>query len=341
MIHYCTTEKHNYTVERFMAGWGHVLRPYLQTHTYEALFTRSKIPAGVWIFTDLDRLETQKPETLEIYATAILTAGCPVYNQPLSFLKRYPFLRLLFEQGYNQGNVYRFDEDLSYVRYPVFIRVGDDHYGPRTRLIHNQAQLQHAKTQLTTVKQFPGQSLMITEWVDYRNDEGLYKVFSAYRVGREILPCHIFTGHDWKLKQTALKSEQTVIEEREYMTACSHQHSLMKRFKKAGVDFGRIDYGLVGGKIHVFEINTNPSLIPRGKRGDLRLDNQREKHRVLAQSLKTLSVANQGLQGEIVVNGASTRPAGFAYRKIRQKISQLAMFIRYRFGNRSLDFKLD
>ena len=35
---------------------------------------------------------------------------------------------------------------------------------------------------------------------------------------------------------------------------------LTRAFALAGIDFGRADYGVVGGRVQIYEINTNPSL---------------------------------------------------------------------------------
>jgi hypothetical protein len=51
-----------------------------------------------------------------------------------------------------------------------------------------------------------------------------------------------------------------VEEELAYVSQNPHRDVLTKVFEIAGVDFGRVDYGIVEGKLAVYEINTNPKL---------------------------------------------------------------------------------
>jgi hypothetical protein len=47
-----------------------------------------------------------------------------------------------------------------------------------------------------------------------------------------------------------------------YLAGSSHEAQVREVFGIAGIEYGRIDYGVCGDKIQVWEINTNPDLNP-------------------------------------------------------------------------------
>jgi hypothetical protein len=52
-----------------------------------------------------------------------------------------------------------------------------------------------------------------------------------------------------------------VAEETQYLSENPHLEQLRRIFEIAKINFGRIDYGCVNGKVQVWEINTNPNLL--------------------------------------------------------------------------------
>jgi hypothetical protein len=58
-------------------------------------------------------------------------------------------------------------------------------------------------------------------------------------------------------------SEETVREEQAFFDAFPHRDALLDIFELAGVDYGRVDYGVKEGQVQVWEINTNPVVVPR------------------------------------------------------------------------------
>jgi hypothetical protein len=53
-----------------------------------------------------------------------------------------------------------------------------------------------------------------------------------------------------------------LLEERDYVMANPHEAALRTIFAIAKIAYGRIDYGMVDGRPQVWEINTDPHLIP-------------------------------------------------------------------------------
>jgi hypothetical protein len=58
--------------------------------------------------------------------------------------------------------------------------------------------------------------------------------------------------------------EPALLEEQiRYLESNPHEKQLMEIFRLARIEWGRIDYSLLDGRIQVWEINTNPHIIRR------------------------------------------------------------------------------
>ena len=95
--------------------------------------------------------------------------------------------------------------------------------------------------------------------------DGYYRKYGAYRIGRKILPHHLHYGRDWVVKRSDIDGAgdvraAMVEDELAYVSQNPHHEVLARVFEIAGVDFGRVDYGIVDGKLAIYEINTNPKL---------------------------------------------------------------------------------
>jgi hypothetical protein len=71
----------------------------------------------------------------------------------------------------------------------------------------------------------------------------------------------MFTSHDWVVKSMQNQpTEASVRESLRYQHENPHQAWLARVFDVAGIDYGRIDYGIAGGVPQVWEINLNPTV---------------------------------------------------------------------------------
>jgi hypothetical protein len=70
--------------------------------------------------------------------------------------------------------------------------------------------------------------------------------------------------HDvqWLVKYGAIgvAGEAEYREEAEYLEKNSYAEILARGFKTGGIDYGRADFGFYGGKLQIYEINTNPHI---------------------------------------------------------------------------------
>src|SRR5678816_652589 len=75
-------------------------------------------------------------------------------------------------------------------------------------------------------------------------------------------------GDGWMLKSHGnAPTEPEIDRENAYVLGNPHEAELRRIFDLAGIDYGRIDYAMVGGRIETWEINLNPT-IRRGRQTD-------------------------------------------------------------------------
>jgi hypothetical protein len=175
---------------------------------------------------------------------------------------RYELLRTLHETGVNRFDVYRLTEARKPARFPVFLRRENDHAGPETGLIETQAELDAVVEALARDGKSRG-SRLVTEFCAERNGDGLYRKYGAFYIDGVVLPRHAMLSREWMVKaDTRILSDAQWAEERRYLDTNPHVDWIRRVFEIARIDYGRIDYGIVGGVPQAYEINTNPTIIP-------------------------------------------------------------------------------
>lgn len=296
MIHYLVTEKNPYTVTRFLEGWGRPLASSFRVVTYEqtrcwlrggSLGRRwlggslravvnaayearrdvrpaSRLPAppvGHWVFSDVDRLSGRHREEAARFRDVLLEQGAArsVHNDPLRTMGRYELLRTLAEHGLNDFDVYRLTEARRPRRFPVFLRTENDHVGAETELLETPADLDRAVEALERAGR-SREGRVVVEYCGERDARGLHRKYSAWRIAGRILPGHLFFGPDWMLKEPKVVDDEALRAERAYLDENPHAPALEEAFRLARMDYGRVDYGVVGGRVQVYEINSNPGI---------------------------------------------------------------------------------
>ena len=261
MIFFLTTRRHGYTFRHYLDSFGERLRGQFQQLAYGDLFRRRSLSAGTYVFADLERLCPRNLSLAGNVWTALAASGrCRLLNDPVRTLRRYDLLQSLHEHGFNDFLVYRFAEDLSAVRFPVFLRGEDDHKGGLTPLIGDAAELAASIRQTRRSARLRRANL-ITEFYDTADAGGLYRKYSAFCVGERVFARHVFFSRQWMIKSPNLLEPPLLDEERRYVEENPHQGALADIFAVAGVGYGRIDYALHAGRIQTWEINTNPMIM--------------------------------------------------------------------------------
>lgn len=261
MIYYLVTKNHQYTINRYLAHWGINLIPRLRLLVYEELDRLTSLPLGTYIFSDIERLTLKQIEMASEVWEKLSSAGKGIrlLNHPNRSMRRYELLRTLYERGLNQFNVYRLTESRKPERFPVFLRGENDHNGNQTPLLKSLNELDN----VIALFHQQGKRLddkIITEFCDTSDEKGIFRKYSAFIIGDQIIPREILFGQQWMLKSytNSVTSEQTLWEEEEYVKTNLYESQLREIFRLANIQYGRIDYSMLNGVPQVWEINTNP-----------------------------------------------------------------------------------
>ncbi len=262
MIYYLSTQKHNYTIGDFLAGPGKVLADRIKPISFRELREMRTVPHGTWIFSDIDRLSGS--QSVEIYPQwrALKDAGVQVLNDPINSMRRYELLRALHEAGSNDFDAYMFNEYRTPKRLPVFVRKVSDHGGAHSELLPDQAALDAELARLDGEDVWPGDKLIV-EFIETADRTGIRRKYAALRIGDRLIPRQILHSREWVIKRHDLHEPALVAEEIAYLATNPDAAKLMAVFDLANMQFGRIDYAFANGRLQVFEINANPTIIGR------------------------------------------------------------------------------
>jgi hypothetical protein len=265
MLCFVSTAAHAYTMGSFLSQpWGEALRgQVVQRHYGQLLSAQPQTLFDTYIFADLERLSPAQLHQLgEVYQQ--LTAhGAVVLNDPRRACRRLELLQRLHATGINPFNAYALPARTVPVprQFPVFIRQANDHNGPLTELLYNQDELEAEVAKLRALGELDAESIVV-EFVDTANADGVYLKYGAFRIGTQIIPSRLIIGSHWVLKDTPADYPAAWIEAGlAYAQSETHFSEIQAIFDVANIEFGRLDYGCVEGRLQVFEINTNPTLI--------------------------------------------------------------------------------
>lgn len=260
MIFYLTRADHEDTMA-YVNCWGPQPGSRMRFMPYETLAGAKAVVPGAYIFADLEALTPgQLRLAAEFYQQLTLPdRKLPTLNDPRKVLPRLQLLQRLYESGINQFRAFRGTDALDSVRYPAFVRREDDHQGPVTPLLHSRSELRRQLLCLQ-VKGHRLRDLMVVEYCHSADANGVFRKYSAFIIGERILPRHLLFGKNWVLKQPEMKSTDMETETRTYLESNPHEGYLREIFRLANIEYGRIDYGIAGGALQVWEINTHPTI---------------------------------------------------------------------------------
>ena len=259
MIYYLTSAPGKHTINEYVRSWGPSPGSRIQYLVYDELHRIECLQPGTYVFSDLDRLSPPGLALARQLWKTLSRAGNQVrlLNNPSHVLCRYDLLNRLHREGKNTFRAIQAAESIHSLCYPVFVREETDHNGNITPLIHNPQDLvRHLRA--LRFKGYQRRDLLIVEFCDTSDRDGIFRKYSAFVVGREILPRHLIFSRDWNLKQPDLQDPHLAAEQDAYLRDNPHQSWLREIFELAGIEYGRIDYSILGDKPQVWEINTNP-----------------------------------------------------------------------------------
>ena len=265
MVYYLTTAGHQYPWRKALEHPGapvatrQELLSRVQIIPYERFFQMRVLPAGSYVFADLDRLGVEATERAALLRRVLRDGGPGVrlFNDPIQSMRRFELLRHLHARGLNTFNVHRLADVRQVLRFPVFIRAEDGHDGSLTPLLHDSEELCRAIDEMVNQGKSRDNKLIV-EYVDCRDESRMHHKFSALFVCSKILQATRSSDPDWVVKSVPWRPGPPVLA----LPRADHHRCLDEVMRLANIDYGRVDYAIVGDRVQVFEINTNPVIWP-------------------------------------------------------------------------------
>lgn len=227
--------------------------------TYDQLIRARSLPCATYVFIDLDRLSYFDLELAAIVYRQLRDAGLRVLNDPAVVKKRYLLLRALSAAGINHFNAYLAAEMPANMQFPVFIRKMQGHGVPETDLLEDRAAVDRSLAEIVG-RGVPLENLIVIEYAGEPIRPGIYRKMSVFRVADTITS--FICGHDrnWLVKvgEKGLAGEELYRDEARIVRDNPYAEQFRKIFDLAHIEYGRADFSLRGGRVEVFEINTNP-----------------------------------------------------------------------------------
>lgn len=245
----------------FLRAWGGPLRHRVRMLAYEERPDPAALPDATYIFADVDRMPPRVAETAASLWKSLAERGDSVrlLNRPGVSLSRYELLRALHARGRNDFRALRLDEPRDLLRFPVFVRSATEHEGAATPLLPDRDALERALRELASAGH-SADSLLIVEYVDVL-EAGHYRKYAAFRLGPALIAHHVFFQREWEVKGPSLFSPEMLEEERVFQLENPHAAQLLEVFEQAGIEYGRVDYGIARGRLQIWEVNSNPSVM--------------------------------------------------------------------------------
>jgi hypothetical protein len=263
MIYYLVTQRHRYTMGSYLDHWARSSSKRIHIVAYDTLASCTDLYAGTYIFSDLERLFPVENELCLFLWNELSQKEDLVrlLNHPGSVMRRYKLLRTLHANRQNSFAAYRLRDMGAPMRFPVFVRHENEHEGSLTPLLTNTRDLDRALVELFC-RGYGAQELLIVEFCNTVSPDGIFRKYSAFRIGDQILPRRLIFNLGWMAKNNSesLINERHAQEEQTFLETNPHENWLRTVFEAANIEYGRIDYSFSDGRPQVWEINTNPTI---------------------------------------------------------------------------------
>jgi len=263
MIVVVTPEHGRFGIENYLRSrWRVPGSAELTCLSYDALFRSHSLAPGTWIFTGAEQLPRAGQRLAQEACTVLRSHGQRVLNEPAVIADRLTLLERLHAAGINDFRAYRADALPDDVCYPVFIREANDHTGSLSPLLRDRnAVAGFLRWQRIRGLNIAG--LLVIEFCDTADPSGLFRKYSSFHVAGTTVARHLHFDRQWVVKAHAQNPQPAwAAEELDYIRSNPHAEEIDRVFALAGIDYGRVDYGLRDSRIQVWEINTNPTFGP-------------------------------------------------------------------------------
>lgn len=227
--------------------------------SYDETFRAESLPNGTYVFTDLDRLGAWELELAALVYRVLKQAGAHVINDPAKARTRFSLLKALHREGVNSFQVCRPSLGEWPERFPVFVRRDHFHSGVLSELIEDGTSLQKALGKISD-DGVPDSNVMVVEYAAEATRDGLFQKHAVYRIGDRYFRDLTVNQNHWMAKygEPGVAGKDLYQQELDNMRDVPFPATIRRVFEIANIEYGRVDFGIVGGKPQFYEINTNP-----------------------------------------------------------------------------------
>ena len=260
-IVYVCTRDHFYTF-RSPKTWLEDRGVAVAIADFERLLCCDALPPATYILTDFDRLSPTELTVMGHLYQRLSAAGLTVLNDPRRFCDRAGLIRRLRRAGLSDFDCWLPAHGERPDRYPVFLRTISGHRGVQGDLLTDAGAVEAALS-AAAAEGLPESDLVLIEYAAEPHPEtGRFQKRAGHRVGAAIVRGATVNDSDWiaKFGVEGGATAAQYAEERAEMEDDPWRETVAAVFDVAGMDYGRIDFGLVGGRPQIYELNTNPSV---------------------------------------------------------------------------------
>lgn len=229
--------------------------------TYDQALSASSLPGATYVFTDMDRLAPPQLRLAAALHRQLAGQGFRVLNDPARAPTRAGLLRALHEAGLNDFNAYRVEEQVRPSLWPVFLRAEGSHTMPLSGLLPTWDAVRRA-IDTAVMAGFPVASLILVEYAAEPAMPGLYRKLASFRFGDSSFAHTCVHDDNWLVKYGKLGIAPPSMYDDELRIVRDNPYAnwVSRVFDIAGMAYGRVDFGLVGGRPQAYEINSNPTV---------------------------------------------------------------------------------
>ncbi|MGH6923352.1 MAG: hypothetical protein ACRED5_06400 [Propylenella sp.] len=288
MILFVTTRGHEPPVRAFAEKQLGAELPEIVVCNYDALFAAREVPRATVIFADIERLYPWEARLAGAMYRALAKAGVRCLNDPARVLTRYALLRALHRHAVNPFDVYRADDAPRPQRFPVLVRTEQDHGRLMGELLYSQAELDRCLERYVA-DGFPLAGLLVVEFCGEPVAPGIWRKFGTFRIGARYQVERHVTQNNWRVKYgtPGVCPDEFYAFENEVVVQNRVPEAVRRAFEIGCIEYGRADHATVNGVDVVYEINTNPAVIPpREKPTPIRERTLAHAHAALAAALQ-------------------------------------------------------
>jgi len=245
----------------YVEHWGGAPGSRMEYVFLEDLVQTRELASGTYLFAGVESLRPSELALACAVAEQLSKASdrAQILNDPRRIRPQADLLERLSGAGVSRVRVVRASELPAELRFPVSLR---EAFGLRRilgTLLRNEAELRRALRSARRRGHAPV-DLLVTEFRDAADAHGVYRHYSALRIGDEILPYDLSFSLDWHGEEPCDPCESHERERQAFLEALPHEELLRLVYEIAGIDFGRIDFSLLDGELQVWGLCTNPTL---------------------------------------------------------------------------------